>query len=616
MKNMQNSMERFILFIGFHFGICLAFFAVIQRPLFCLYNRNLYIGTISPKDLLQIYLHGWRTDLIVSSYLTAPALLLTWGGLHAQISDILWSLLIADSIICVTVALICLADTVLYHYWQYKIDKSVFNYLKSPKGAFASVSAGYIVKAVLFVLIIGCIFLAAILGIIDWYCSDITITNNITTHVMLAITGIFFSATFFVLIRGLGIRPNNPSIAYYSKENFYNHCALNPIYSLIYSLSLKDNFAKEFRFYDDSYCKEKMALLFPITGSPQINLFKCSKPNILLVIWESLSARYVESLNGMPGVTPHLNKLSEEGVLFTRCDAGSFRTDRGLVCLLSGYLGQPTTSIINYTRKLHHLPALPRSLKKAGYTTTAIHGGDLSIMHKSDYYLASGHDRLVSQKDLPKSAPTGKWGIHDEYMFSWLYDDIQEKAQQEISWFTTFQTLSSHEPFDVPYHRLDDKITNSFAYTDECFGHFVDRLKTTPAWDNILIICVGDHGANFGEPLSRSQYPHIPLLMLGGVVNNPMKIDTIMSQTDLAATLLGQLGLPHDEFIFSRDILADTYKLPFSFHTYNNGFLFRTPTGYTHYDNVAERSVEGANAQREEYGKIILQSLYTDLSNR
>ena len=89
-----------------------------------------------------------------------------------------------------------------------------------------------------------------------------------------------------------------------------------------------------------------------------------------------------------------------------------------------------------------------------------------------------------------------------------------------------------------------------------------------------------------------------------------------MSQTDLPAIVLGQMGIPHDEYTFSRDILGNTYRRPFAFNTFNNGFNYRDSTGCTVYDNVAKKSVEGADAQRETIGKAILQTLYHDMSQR
>ncbi len=303
--------------------------------------------------------------------------------------------------------------------------------------------------------------------------------------------------------------------------------------------------------------------------------------------------------------------------MFAGCTAGSFRTDRGLVCLLSGIPGQPTTSLIRYTRKLPGLPALPRRLRELGYRTTAVHGGDLSIMHKADYYLASGHDRLISESELPRGLDKGKWGVHDGPVFDILLEQIEYLTAKGEPWFTTFQTLSSHEPFVVPYQRLDDPVENSFAYTDAALGEFMDKLRQTPAWKDTLVIVVADHGYNISHhPVDRQAYAHIPIVFSGGAVKGPMRIETMMSQTDLAATLLGQMGLGHEEFEYSRDVLADTYVNHSAFHTFNNGFLYIDPTGATLYDNVADAAVKGADTERERKGQAILQTVYADLAKR
>lgn len=106
------------------------------------------------------------------------------------------------------------------------------------------------------------------------------------------------------------------------------------------------------------------------------------------------------------------------------------------------------------------------------------------------------------------------------------------------------------------------------------------------------------------------------MLLTGGAVKEPSRIDVLMSQTDLPATILGQLDIPHEEFIFSRDVLADTYTYPFAFNTFNNGFNFRDSTGCTVYDNVANKALTGPDERREETGKAILQTLYKDLNQR
>jgi phosphoglycerol transferase MdoB-like AlkP superfamily enzyme len=195
------------------------------------------------------------------------------------------------------------------------------------------------------------------------------------------------------------------------------------------------------------------------------------------------------------------------------------------------------------------------------------------------------------------------------------------KDRKDGPWMTTFLTLSSHEPFDVPYNRLEDKIPNAFAFTDDCLGKFIEKLKQTPVWDNLLVVCIPDHGFRYPkEKIDRGgEFSHIPMLWLGGAVKQPMKVDKIMNQTDMAATLLGQLGLDHSMFTFSRNVLGSAYTYPFSFHCHGGGFAFRDSTGVSAYDTKANQiSFEepSVNEERLNRGKAILQSVYDDLGSR
>lgn len=608
-----------ILFILFHFLACFAFFALVQRPLFIWYNRTLNTERLTMADVLQIYRHGYKTDLKVASYMTLFQVLVMIA--HALIpplqpQGVLMAIVVVLSF---AIGLGSVADTALYKFWQFKLDKSVFAYLRSLKGAFASVSKTYILLALMAVLAVCCVLFAVLRCAFFAYTLGAPLqTDNWLIRIAAAFAFLLIGGALYLVIRGLKRRPENTSIAYYSQNQFYNHCALNPIFNLIYSLSVKEDFAKQFQTFDKEWCREQFAPLFPTSGTPQTSILNTTRPNILIVIWEGLCSQFIGSLGGRDNVCVNIDRLSKEGVWFTNCYAGSFRTDRGIVCVLSGYLGQPTTTVIRYVKKLPNLPALPRTLRdQLGYDTTVFHGGDLTIFHKADYYLAAGHSTLVYQKDFPASAPSCPWGIHDGYMFDRVLEDIQRKTEKGTPWFSTLQTLSSHEPFEVPYDRLkDDKFANSFAYVDDCFGRFIDQLKQSPAWDNTLVVVTGDHGVNLDNLFTHAEKTHLPLLMLGGAVKKPMVFDQIVSQTDIAATLLGQMQLPHDDFTFSRDVLADTYAYPFAFHSYNNGFIFRDATGYTDYDNVSQKALENPDPKREEKGKIILQTLYNDLSKR
>ena len=109
------------------------------------------------------------------------------------------------------------------------------------------------------------------------------------------------------------------------------------------------------------------------------------------------------------------------------------------------------------------------------------------------------------------------------------------------------------------------------------------------------------------------------MIWLGGVIKEPKVINQYTNQTDLAATLLGQLGITHEAFTFSRDIFAPDYP-EYAFYTYSNGFGFIDHSGVTVYDNegnipLIEKPKEGSEL-RIQKGKALLQTLYDDLGNR
>ena len=600
---------------------CLLWFALLQKPLFALFNRRLSARPLTLRDTAEVYRHGLVSDAVMASYLAMPVLLAATACALIPGSGCLTVMTVLNILLALPVGLLVTADTVLYSFWKFKIDSSVFAYLHSLRGATASVSGLYLATALTswiavsatFIVVVQCatrlaLSLCAMPDALPWW-----------GYLVIVLCFVCAGACLFIITRGLGIRPRNPSVVYFSGNQFLNHWALNPGFQMIYSLTTRDNFADSFRFFTDDECRAILDGQFPVSGTPGRRLLKTDRPNILVVIWESFGAGFCEATGGKPGVTPCFGALASEGVVFTRCTAGSFRTDRGLVNILSGYPAQPTTSIIRHTRKLPGLPALARTLRDNGYTTVAIHGGDLSIMHKNDYYLASGHDTLVSQSDFPSSAPACKWGVHDGPVMERTFDEMQRlTAAGSEPWMVTLQTLSSHEPFDVPYSGLDDRIDNAFAYTDHCLGRLADRLKASGLWDNLLMVVVADHSLNLPEPVTDyRRHSHIPLLLAGGAVDAPAVIDTIVSQTDIAATLLGQMGIDHSHFPYSRDVLADTYTRPFGLHIFQNGIMIADDEGHTTLDTQLDRIIEGDDDPRRiRLMRAVLQSIYSDLDRR
>lgn len=608
-------MKKRIAYISLYFFTVLLIF-ILQKPLFMLYNGSIEKG-FGFADYMQVMVHGASLDAATAGYLTAFPFLLVLISIWFRkfpLKKILYGYYILAAAL---ISIIFVVDMALYTFWGFKLDASVFLYIDSPKEALASVSVGFILLRVLAILLL--------IALNSWVLLKITPSVLTATRKRIAGTAgmLLLGGVLFIIIRG-GVTESTSNIGqvYFSNEPFLNHSAVNPDFSLLSSMGKSQDFASEFNFFDE----EKRAALFdglyPTTdGDSIIQVLNTKRPNILIILIEGFGGAFVEPLGGLPDVTPHFNRLSKEGIFFTNCYANSFRTDRGTVCTFSGYLGLPTASVMKIPAKSRTLPAIAEGLSKAGYKTDFLYGGDINFTNMKSYLLSTGYQRLTANTDFSLAEQTSNaWGVNDDITFEYLYNQLRNR-KEEGPWHTAFLTLSSHEPFEVPYHRLEDKIPNAFAYTDECLGKFIDRLKQTPAWKDLLVICLPDHGFYYPREGSNAmpRFYHIPLLWLGGAVKQPMQVDKIMNQTDLAATLLGQLGLEHTAFTFSRNVLGSDYKYPFAFYSFNNGFSFRDSTGVTVFDNNSGSILfdePEADESRLDKGKAILQTVYDDLGNR
>ena len=608
-------MKKRIAYISLYFFTVLLIF-ILQKPLFMLYNGSIEKG-FGFADYMQVMVHGASLDAATAGYLTAFPFLLVLISIWFRkfpLKKILYGYYILAAAL---ISIIFVVDMALYTFWGFKLDASVFLYIDSPKEALASVSVGFILLRVLAILLL--------IALNSWVLLKITPSVLTATRKRIAGTAgmLLLGGVLFIIIRG-GVTESTSNIGqvYFSNEPFLNHSAVNPDFSLLSSMGKSQDFASEFNFFDE----EKRAALFdglyPTTdGDSIIQVLNTKRPNILIILMEGFGGAFVEPLGGLPDVTPHFNRLSKEGIFFTNCYANSFRTDRGTVCTFSGYLGLPTASVMKIPAKSRTLPAIAEGLSKAGYKTDFLYGGDINFTNMKSYLLSTGYQRLTANTDFSLAEQTSNaWGVNDDITFEYLYNQLRNR-KEEGPWHTAFLTLSSHEPFEVPYHRLEDKIPNAFAYTDECLGKFIDRLKQTPAWKDLLVICLPDHGFYYPREGSNAmpRFHHIPLLWLGGAVKQPMQVDKIMNQTDLAATLLGQLGLEHTAFTFSRNVLGSDYKYPFAFYSFNNGFSFRDSTGVTVFDNNSGSILfdePEADESRLDKGKAILQTVYDDLGNR
>lgn len=580
---------------------------------YTLYNK------VSWTDWFSVIGHGLPLDLSLAGYLTIlPGLLLIASAwTDSRILQLIRR--IYFTIISILLSCIFISDLGLYGYWGFRLDTTpLFYFFSSPKDALASVSLWVVTGGILAMAV----YAALLYFVFSWILVNEKHPLKIPYR-RLSVSGVLLLATglLFIPIRGgFSVSTMNLGRVFFSADQRLNHAAINPAFSLLDSFSRQADFDKQYRFMP---AEEADTLFSGLTDKPVTDsiprLFNTERPNIIMIILESFSSHLMETLGGEPGIAVNMDEFAKEGILFTHFYANSFRTDRGLVSIISGYPAQPTTSIMKYTRKTQSLPSIPASLKKAGYDLQYYYGGDADFTNMRSYLVSTGIEKIVSQNDFPVSERLSKWGVHDHILFHRILTDLKTEPQQE-PFFKILQTSSSHEPFEVPYSKLSNAKLNAFAYTDSCAGDFVRQLKETPLWKNSVVIFVPDHLGVYPESidhLSPERYT-IPLILTGGAVKEPQRITTYGSQIDIAATLLAQLGLPHDDFTFSKNILNPSSP-HFAFFTFPNIFGMVTADNEVVFNcesnTVAmdEGTHQGENLDK---GKAYLQKLYDDLAKR
>ena len=580
---------------------------IVAKMVFMACCRNEH--GFSLDDVWDVIWHGLTLDLSTALYFLILPFLLVIISLWWTHQVLNWICTVYFIIIAIAFALAFVADTSLYPFWNYKLDASCLQYLETPSEATASVSTDYLlIRLVILVIVAGFIWIGY--PMINF--GPIQKGRRLPYTILC----ILFTPLIVIGIRGgLGESTTNVGQVYYSQNQFLNHAAVNPVFSFLASLEKTANYVPDYIFMTESERAQIMEGFYFTDSMESDTLLNTQRPNIIVILLESCGGIFTEDIGKRSDIMPHLNQLTKEGVYFANFYANSYRTDRGTLCTWSGYPSFPRSSVMKMPAKTRLLPGIAQSLRHEGYHTSYLYGGDINFTNMRSYLVTTGFEQLHWKKDYTsQEQKTSEWGVRDDITFATLSDMVR---QQQAPFLIGYSTLSSHEPWDVPTHRLNDEILNAFNYLDECIGNFISEMKKTPQWDNLLVIMLPDHGFSYlGVGEEHELHDHVPMLWLGGAIKAPRRIEQLCNQTDLPATLLGQLGINHDDYRFSRDVMSKSYQYPFAVHTYNNGITMKDSTGFAVFDLNANRIIVDKSSNSElliKKGKAILQTAAEDL---
>jgi phosphoglycerol transferase MdoB-like AlkP superfamily enzyme len=600
------------------------FFALL-RIVFLAYHRA-ETASLDAATIAGVLVRGARMDISAASYLAlVPVILLAFAPLISERALAL--VLRTYSYLGIFIAsLLATVDLELFAKWGSRVDATLLPYLRTPREAAASAESSPVALLALLMIALIALGVWGYRRMVERHVAEAAGGRLLRTALPLLLTGLLL----LVPIRGgLQWTPLNPSSTYFSHDDFANQAGLNVAWNFLHSLTLRDY--RTTNPYASAIPQPEARLLVDsllhTTDGTTRPLLRMPRPNIILIIWESATAKVVKRLGGLPGVTTHFDSLSHTGVLFDAIYASGNRSAKGLAAILSGWPAQSNAPILSSPARAARLPGLAADMTRAGYHTSFYYGGELEFADFKSYLVAHGFDRIIGEQDFDRKDWSSKWGAHDHVVLARLLSDTRTAARP---FFTALFTLSSHEPYDVPMAPViggtseEAHFLNAHVYADRSIGTFIANASREPWWDSTLVVIIADHG----HPLPKlpapagelaSQLYHIPMLWLGGALAVRDTVITVVgSQVDVAPTLLAQLGLSHASYKWGKNLLATDVQ-PFAFFSYLDGFGWVDARGrlvYSYNTHQIMQRTPGADERAVRAGEAYQRLTYQDFLGR
>ena len=391
----------------------------------------------------------------------------------------------------------------------------------------------------------------------------------------------------------LNHRPLNPALVYFSQDSLVNSLVLNSTYSVAFALKNMGNEKSASNLYGTmlrqqiidtvkkaSYRKQFVAGNIP-TLAHNKPFVSGVKKNLVIILEESLGARFVGELGGLD-ITPELDKLYQQGWGFDNLYATGTRSVRGIEAITTGFTPSPSRSVVKLSKSQHNFFSLADVLSQEGYKTQFIYGGESHFDNMKSFFLGNGFNDIVDINHIENPQFISSWGVSDEDLFNQADKELTKLSNSTEPFFSLVFTSSNHDPFDIPQGKVslpkghnpeNYKRDLAIKYADYALGKFINKAKTRPYWENTVFLVVADHDVRvFGsEPVPLKSF-HIPAVVL----NSDMKSKRdprLVSQIDLPVTLMSLLGIDQATPMLGFD-LTKSYPVERAMMQYYDNFAY------------------------------------------
>jgi len=379
----------------------------------------------------------------------------------------------------------------------------------------------------------------------------------------------------------LGHRPLNPALVAFADDPLVNSLVTNSSYSLFFAINQMKSEASAAKMYGsmddedviDTVRRESGRDLATFTSQdiPSLTFNPASyqgKPkNLVIILQESLGARFVGNLGGLP-LTPNIDELSLQGWSFENLYATGTRSVRGIEAVTTGFTPTPARSVVKLGKSQHGFFSIAALLKQHGYATQFVYGGESHFDNMKSFFLGNGFSDIVDEGDYKNPVFTGSWGVSDEDLMRRANSEFEQFHRQGKPFFSLVFSSSNHDPFEFPddkvelYEQPKQTVNNAVKYADYAVGEFFKLAKKSDYWKDTLFLIVADHDSRVGGaslvPISRFR---IPGIILGEGIE-PKKDQRVVSQIDMAPTLLSMMGISDSYPMLGRDLTRVSANWP------------------------------------------------------
>jgi arylsulfatase A-like enzyme len=308
-------------------------------------------------------------------------------------------------------------------------------------------------------------------------------------------------------------------------------------------------------------------------------------PSVLLVTLDTLRADRLGAYGSTGKLTPGLDRLAEEGVVFEQAFCVMPTTLPSHAAMLFGTWPGVLGTTNNTTRITNtSIEYLPEILRKAGYRTAAF---------LSTHHLGSSLERFGGFEvfDFPPEQRTADetlalvrrwvqksgsgpfflwvhlWDPHMPYFhhprflpeFPPALNDLPEKRHGFLQpdAYTREQARGMVELYD-----------NEVAFLDFHLAQFLDEMRARPVWPRLMTIVTSDHGETLDELIETEGYGfdhgeylhdhqiHVPLIVVPPRgMQTAKSVAELVSHVDLMPTVLEALGLPRSQTAVGESLL-------------------------------------------------------------